>query len=94
MWKKVYGDEFVRTGQIKYRFKIGDIVKIRKERSIFSRGFTQQFSEENFKIRKRLYKKRPEYEIIDGNGEIIVGRFYEDELVRASEKWLRRRIRS
>ena len=46
-------------------------------RNVFTRGFTQQFSKEDFVIRKRLYKKRAEYEIEDLHGEAILGRFYE-----------------
>ena len=46
-------------------------------RGVFSRGFTQQFSREDFIVSKRLYKKRAEYEIKDQTGEDILGRFYE-----------------
>ena len=53
-------------------------------RNIFSRGFTEQFSREEFVVRKRLFKKRAEYELKDQWEEPILGRFYEHELIKAA----------
>ena len=71
------------------RFKVGDYVKISKFTNIFAKGYTPNWSEEVFII-KRVKNTVPwTYVINDLNGEKVTGTFYEKELQKFSEKEFR-----
>ena len=62
------------------KFKVGDHVRISKYKSIFAKGYTLNWSEQVFVI-KRIRNTVPwTYVIDDLNGEEIIGTFYEKEL--------------
>ncbi len=65
----------------KFLFKIGDRVRITKEKSVLSKGYIANFSEETFVINKRLNRYPATYRLVDEDGESIHGIFYEPELV-------------
>ena len=62
------------------KFKVGDIVRISKCKSITAKGYTPNWSEEVFLIKKVKNTVPWTYVINDLNGEEIVGTFYENEL--------------
>ena len=65
------------------KFKVGDHVKISKFKNIFAIGYTPNWSEKVFVIRK-VENTFPWTNVInDLNGEENLGRFYEKELQRA-----------
>ena len=66
----------------KYKFNEGDNVRISRHRHVFSRGYEQQFTEEIFKIYKRIPRKPVVYRLKDYDGEIVQGTFYTEELSR------------
>ena len=67
----------------KPKSSVGDSVRIFNERGTFHRGYTEDFSEEIFTINKVLRNLPvPRYELREYNGEIVVGSFFEDELIR------------
>ena len=57
------------------KFKIGDHVRISKYKNIFAKGYTPNWSEEIFIIKKIQNTVPWTYEIHDLNGEEIVGSF-------------------
>ena len=60
-----------------HKFKVSDHVRISKYKNIFSKGYTPNWSEEVFVI-KRIKNTVPwTYVIDDLNGEEIAGTFYE-----------------
>ena len=62
------------------KFKVGDHVRISKYKNTFANGYTPNWSEEVFMI-KKVYNTVPwTYAISDLNDEEIVGTFYEKEL--------------
>ena len=62
------------------KFEVGDHVRISKYNNILVKGYTPNWSEEIFII-KKIKKTVPwKYVISDLNGEEIVGSFYEKEL--------------
>jgi transposase InsO family protein len=70
------------TKSSRNKFKVGDIVRIRKWKSIFDRGYKQTFSNEYYKI-NRVLDNLPSvtYELQNLNDEeIVVGGFYANEL--------------
>ena len=61
-------------------FKVGDHVRISKYKKIFAKGYTRNWSEEIFVIKKIKNTVSWTYVISDLNGEEITGTFYEKEL--------------
>ena len=68
--------------QRKFKFKIGDTVRISYIKYPFTRGFNQLWTDELFKIDERLKSDPVTYKLVDFTGEKISGSFYESELSR------------
>lgn len=73
-----------------YKFNIGDVVRISKQKHVFRKGYLPQWTEEWFKIAARDPGPPPYYRLEEykEGGERIEGTFYEPELqlVRDSEQ--------
>ena len=59
------------------KFKVGDHVRISQYKSIFTKGYTPNWSEEVFVVKKVRNTVPWTYVIDDLNGEKIIGTFYE-----------------
>ena len=71
------------------KFKTGDIVRISSYKNIFTKGYTPNWSEEVFVI-KKVKNTAPWKNVInDLNGDDIVGTFYEKELQKTNQKEFR-----
>ena len=66
----------------KPRLKPNDHVRISKKDITFRKGYKPQFTNEIFKIVKICTVNPPTYELQDKDGEVIRGKFYEQELVK------------
>ena len=62
------------------KFRVGNHVRISKYKNIFAKGYTPNWSEEVFVIKKVKNTIPWTYVINDLNGEEIIGTFYEKEL--------------
>ena len=71
------------------KFKVGDHVRISKYKNIFTTGYTPNWSEEVFVIRKIKNTVTWTYVINDFNGEEITGTFCEKELQKTNPKEFR-----
>ena len=71
------------------KFKIGDHVGISKYKNIFAKGYTPNWSEEIFVVKKIKNTVPGTYVISDLNGEEIIGSFYEKELQKTNQKEFR-----
>ena len=71
------------------KFKIGDDVRISKYKNIFAKGYTPNWSEEGFVIKKIKNTVPWTYVIDDLNGEEINGTFYEKELQKIDQQEFR-----
>ena len=71
-------------------FKVGDHVTISKYKNIFAKGYTPNWSEEVFVIKKVKNTIWWSYVINDLNGKDIIGTFCEKEL-RKTEKVIKRK---
>ena len=69
--------------------KVGDHVRISKYKNIFAKGYTPNWSEEGFVIKKVKSKVPWTYVINDLNGEKIIGTFYEKELQKTNQEEFR-----
>ena len=71
------------------KFKVRDHVSISKYKNIFSKGYTPNWSEEIFVVKKIKNTVPWTYVINDLNGEEIVGSFYGKELQKTNQKEFR-----
>ena len=100
VWHTLYDDVMLSSG-VKFKFKVGDQVRISKMRRTFEKGYLPGWTEEIFTVSERIYRHPPVYRLKDYTGERIEGTFYEDELqqvkklddVYTVEKIVRRRRR-
>ena len=71
------------------KFKVGDNVRISKYKNVFAKGYTPNWSEEDF-INNKIKNTVPwTYAISDLNDEEITGSFYEKELQKTSQEKFR-----
>ena len=68
------------------KFKVGDHVKISKHKNTFAKGYTPNWSEEVFVIKKVKSTVPWTYVIHDLNGDEIIGTFYEKELQKTNQQ--------
>ena len=71
------------------KFKVGNHVRISKYKNIFGKGYTQNWSEEIFVLRKIKDTFPQTYVISDLKAEKIAERFFEKELRKASQEKFR-----
>ena len=71
------------------KFKVDDRVRISKCKNIFAKGYTPNWSEEVFVIKKVKNSVPWTYVINDLNGEEITGTFYEKELQKTNQEEFR-----
>ena len=84
MWVTLYGSALGKLPLPKFR--IGDTVRVSKYKSVFSKGYQANFTEEIFKVVRVLRGDPNMYEIEDYEGEPIIGKFYEGELSAVNKK--------
>lgn len=63
-----------------FKYKTGDTVRVSKNRMIFDRGYTQNWTNEIFIIHKKYFTDPVTYGLKDLFDEEIKGKFYEPEL--------------
>ena len=68
------------------KFQVGDHVRISKCKSSFAKGYTPNWSEEIFVIKKVKNTVSWTYFIHDFDGEEIIETFYKKELQKADQK--------
>ena len=66
--------------KFKYKFEVGDTVRISGTRRVFQKGYRENWTEEIFKVYDRYPSDPPTYGLTDYSGEKIAGRFYAEEL--------------
>ena len=70
-----------KTHSWRFKFKIGDHVRITHLRNIFTREYDQRWTGEVFTISRRFWRSGvPTYRIKDYDNEEIIGSFYQSEL--------------
>ena len=74
---------YVNSTKATPKFNVGDYVRNVDKRNIFSKGYTSNWNRELFKVNEVLKTHPPTYKIEDINGEIIEGKYYEQELLKS-----------
>ena len=80
VWHTLYGDRPARKKRVKYKFSIGDQVRISKMKRKFEKGYLPNFSKEIFTISKQIPRHPPVYKLKDYDQEELDGTFYKEEL--------------
>ena len=89
-FNRLYGDLLTKKIDKKPRYKVGDAVRMSKNKLQFEKGYEDRFMPEICIIAKVIPQRVPIYELSDPvSGESIKGNFYEPELslVRDHLNW-------
>jgi hypothetical protein len=71
----------------RYKFKVGDLVRVSYLRRAFQREYDERWSRELFVVNERFRRESiVQYKLKDYAGEIITGTFYESQLIKAFEQ--------
>jgi len=70
----------LKPKSFKWKYRLGDKVRIAMQRQPFRKGYLGDCSEEIFQIASQLPMTPVTYKVKDLDGELIKGRFYEPEL--------------
>ena len=84
-----YSDSSKEINDKDPKFKIGDIVRKSKYQNIFAKGYTPNWHEEDFVIKKVKNTVSWTYVINDLHREEIIGTFYETELQKTNQNEFR-----
>lgn len=68
---------------VEFKFRVGDKVRLSNSGERFGKGYKVKFTQEIFVIAIRLPTHPPRYRVKDLNGELVLGSFYEPEMVAA-----------
>ena len=66
----------------RFKFKVGDPVRISRDKGPFGKGYRDTFSEEYFHVKQRLMRQPPAYRLEDLAGGEILGVFYEPQMMK------------
>ena len=69
--------------------KIGDRVRTSRYDLLFRKSYKPQFIREVFEIVAIATKKSPTYTIKDEQDEIVQGKFFQKELIKVIQQWIR-----
>ena len=86
IWDVLYGDIINRTKRLKYKFKVGDQVRISKMKKKFEKGYLPNFSKEIFTVSRTIPRNPPVYKVKDYEGEELEGTFYGKELQKVIKR--------
>lgn len=78
VWHTLYGKNFIQP--IRYKFRVGDQVRISKAKKLFDKGYLPNWTTEIFVVSESLPRRPPVYRLKDLQGEVLGGIFYEEEL--------------
>ena len=81
VWEHLYGD-YIRNNHPKFKFSIGDNVRISGVHIVFRKGYKPTFSSEIFTISDVKATRPPTYHLMDKDSQILKGGFYHNELQR------------
>ena len=86
IWHRLYGKDFVkRSTRVRFKFKVGDKVRISKKRRPLKKGIYPTGRRKVFSIAQRLLRIPPVYRLREYDGTMLDGTFYERELQRVQQ---------
>jgi hypothetical protein len=101
VWRTLYGHLLTTRNQKKKkpRFKVGDVVRISRQKPLFEKGYKASWVEELFTVHSVTGGRvgsQYRYHIKDESGEIIEGSFKEEELqkVKPTVKTIKKTVKT
>ena len=88
VYAKLYEDELWRKRK-PAKFEVGDKVRISKWKTNFEKGFTPNWTEEIFVVKKVLYTKPVTYRLKNLLEDDVEGSFYDQELQKVDQEVFR-----
>ena len=86
IWHRLYGKDFEkRNARVRFKFKVGDKVRISKKKGTFEKGYLPNWTDEVFFIAQRLRRMPPVYRLREYDGTMLERTFYERELQRVQQ---------
>lgn len=82
IFKKLYG----YATDVKFKFDVGEQVRISKAKRVFRRGYLPNWTDEVFTVYKRYSSVPPTYLLSDLKQNVVSGRFYEHELQKVLKR--------
>ena len=79
VWHTLYGER-EKEEPVKYKFEVGDQVRISKMKRTFEKGYLPNFSKEIFTVSQQIPRHPPVYKLKDYDQEELSGTFYNEEL--------------
>ena len=86
VWRTLYGKDIGKWRNVRFRFKVGDQVRLMKIKKTFEKGYMPNWTEEVFTITQRLRRIPPVYRVKEYDGTELKGTFYEDQLQKVEQK--------
>ena len=82
VWQRVYqdDDEMIDSAEIRFKFELGDRVRLSKYSTTFAKGYLPSWTSEVFTVVDRHTTYPPVYSIADDSRQTLRGSFYEAEL--------------
>ena len=83
VWRRLYGPKKrVKKQQQppKFKFAVGDRVRVARWRKVFDKGYTPTFTQEIYTVSACLPRRLPVYRLQDEEGKAIPGVFYAKQL--------------
>ena len=74
-----------RKKYTKKKFRVGDDVRISKNKGLFEKGYKENWSEEVYTVTQVILRDPPVYKIKDSQEEVIIGTFYAEELQKVGK---------
>jgi hypothetical protein len=92
LWYKIYGEERFTNSKKLPRFSIGDPVRFQRQKGIFEKGYTTNYTTTYYFVAE--VRRRPviTYRLRSTDGQIVKGWFYERELIRVDASQVPYRI--
>ena len=82
VWRESHAQR--REQRSKFKFQVGNKVRISRDKQLFEKGYMHNWSEEYFIIVERLSRIPPVYRLNDRNNQQLKGVFYEYQLQKVA----------
>ena len=84
VWETLYGNSV--SNPVRFKFKVGDHVRVSKLKRTFEKGYTPNWSIEIFIVSERVPRNPSVYRLKDQQDEPVEGVFYEQEIQKVKKE--------
>ena len=84
VWYTLYGKDYQERKPLKYKYRVGDSVRISKLKATYEKSYLPNWTEEIFTVKECVPSRPPVYRLQDSEGLLIEGTFYAEELLKVT----------